>query len=323
MAKIGKISPIRREFSREAKANSLAGSLSTNGLNRIPGTILKYVINKEPNGEYRTGLNPNADYIKYMSPEEAEQERTRINTWLEFLKERVPHLDLSPRGSYYSNMMAYFGKANGFEKSIQPYDMKDGENIFNLEDPYQLITYAWLRVDKRIAPSLQSFKLGKCSSSCAFFVDDEEYQSKVEYSHKAAINKAIAKMTAMSSFDQKKVSRLLGLPVTINTTDEQVYNLLDEYIKESMPKNGIRLSNINMFLKVAEYKQENLNIRYYIKQAIDFNIYRKRNERIYEGENELALTEEDLVMYLTDPKNSEELSLLQDKIKQALAKELI
>lgn len=322
MGKVGKISPIKREYAQSAK-NTIAGSLAHNGLTRIPGTTYKFVIHKEPNGAYKTGLNPDADYILKMSPEEAEQERERIGEWLKFLNERVPHLDLSPRGEYYTKMMDYFGKRDAWEKAVQPYDMKDDTNIFNLEDPFQLITYAWLRVDHRVAPSYQSWRLGKCSPKCSFFVDDEEFQSKVEYKHKTAINKAISLMSAMTAYDQRKVARLLGLPATPNTTDEQVYNLLDEYIKSSTPKNGIKLANINNFMKVAEYKQENLNIRFFIKQALDFNIYRKKGERIYEGENEIGATEEEVVLFMSNPKNSEELSLLQDKIRQANSKELV
>lgn len=323
MGKVGKITPLLKEYSPEYANGSIAGSLAKHGKTRIPGTGHTIIIHKEPSGRFRTGLDPEADYIKKMSPDEQEQEITRINGWLDYLKNAVSHLDLSPNGAYYTEMMKHYGRLNGHEKSVQPHKMKDGINIFDLSNPYELITYAWLRVHPKVASSYMAWRSGKASPSCLYYVDDEEYQAALQYKHKTSINKAISQMNELTPDDRRKVGRLLGLPITRNTKDEQVYNLLDEYIKDAVPNKAGKTSNLTIFNKVMSYKQENLNIRYYIKVAMDYNIYRKKGERIYLGDAEIAQTEDELVQFLTSPKNIEDLSLLQDRIKQAQGIEAI
>lgn len=323
MGKIGKIKPIQREYTPEYKNTSITGSLANHGLTRLPGTFHELMPDKMPNGGFRTGLDVNADYIKRMSAEEAEQERTRIKEWLAFLNERLPHLEFDPHSEYYRNLMKYYGKSGGEDKGVQPYKMKDGLNAFDLTNPYELITFAWLRVHHSVAPSFMAWKTGKCSPSCKYFVEDEEFQAEIEFKENQKINQAILLKESLNPSDQRKVARLLGLPVTINTSDYQVSNLLDNYIKDKNTRMRSGNSNINLFTKIANYNPENRNIRYYIKEALDFNIYRQKGNRIYDGEIELAATEEDLVLYLTDPKNIDELNSLQDRLLQAKSKELI
>ena len=62
MGKIGKISTIKREYN--SQIHTMDSGLASKGMSRIPGTgVFKYPY-KELDGQYRTGLDPNASYIK-------------------------------------------------------------------------------------------------------------------------------------------------------------------------------------------------------------------------------------------------------------------
>jgi len=63
-------------------------------------------------------------------------------------------------------------------------------------------------------------------------------------------------------------------------------------------------------------KENLLHIKDLIKQATTHSIYRiKPNGRIYEGEFEVAKDEEDLIRFLSDDDNQDELITLEQKLK--------
>ena len=78
MGKIGKISTIKKEYNN-SQLQTMQGGLATKGLTRIPGTgVFKYPY-KELDGQYRTGLDPNAAYIRRIQdPLEKEMEIERV-----------------------------------------------------------------------------------------------------------------------------------------------------------------------------------------------------------------------------------------------------
>ena len=138
------------------------------------------------------------------------------------------------------------------------------------------------------------------------------------YKKKQLINKAIIKFESMTPDKKKKVARLLGLPVTDSTTEEVVYNLVDNVLKETEFKKGKYqgLSTVEVFNRFADMKENLLHIRDLVKQAISHSVYRvKPNGKIYEGEYEVASDEDELVKYLADEDNQEDLILLESKLK--------
>ena len=63
-------------------------------------------------------------------------------------------------------------------------------------------------------------------------------------------------------------------------------------------------------------KESLLHIKDLVKQAISHSIYRvKPNGKIYEGEFEVASDEEELVKFLADDDNQDELLTLEGKLK--------
>lgn len=322
MGKIGRISPIKREYPKNAGA-SYAKSLSDAGLTRTPGTGSGKTPFKENNGHYRTGLDPEALYIKDMArtnPEDAKQEQARVKALREEL-EAVTGLDLGPTSAYYREMF----QPDEFSTSSTAAYIKlvDGNNTFNLDNPYAAITFAWLRVHPDIAPSYEAWERGKSShrckyiSDCRWFVDDEEHEAEIEYKKNDAINKCVDALVNMSPTRQLKVAKLLGLPVSYNSMPKVVYNTLNTYIKEAGAVTR-KSQNVHNFEKMVQMADDNLDIRFRIKEAIDFNIYRVgKGGKVYEGEVPVADNEEELVEYMTSVKHQDDLLALQKKIDTA------
>ena len=117
---------------------------------------------------------------------------------------------------------------------------------------------------------------------------------------------------------KKKVARLLGLPVVDDTKEEVVYNLVDNLLKQTELKDGkyAGLNPVEVFTRFADMKENLLHIKDLVKQALGHSIYRmKANGRIYMGELEVAIDEEELVKFLANDDNQDELIVLEQKLK--------
>ena len=201
---------------------------------------------------------------------------------------------------------------------IQPYKLIDGDNLFDLSIPVQALAFAWLRVHPTIASSYQAWERGDYPEDTQFYVVDEEIETQVVFKKKQLINKAITKFDSMTPDKKKKVARLLGCPVTDHTTEQAVYNMVDNILKDTEFKSGKYqgLSTIDIFNRFADMKESLLHIKDVVKQAIDHSIYRvKANGHVYEGELEVAKDEESLVKMLADDDNQDMLIVLEGKLK--------
>ena len=315
MGKIGKISTLKKEYNNSQLQTMQAG-LAQKGLTRIPGTgVFKYPY-KELDGQYRTGLDANASYIRRISdPVEQEIERDRVIALRQRLEAALGDIDLGPRSSFWN-----YGLSTSSEDTlhVQPVKLLDGDNFFDLNIPLQELAFSWLRVHPTIASSYQAWERGDYPAETQFYVADEEIENAVIYKKKQLINKAIVKFDNMTPDKKKKVARLLGLPVTDDTKEEAVYNLVDNVLKQTEFKNGkyAGLNPIEVFNRFADMKENLLHIKDVVKQAITHSIYRVKNSgRVYEGEFEVAKDEDELIKYLADDDNQEDLITLEQKLK--------
>jgi hypothetical protein len=311
MGKVGKISTIKKE--RDPNLFSLESSLAKHGYYRYPGTGIKIEIFKEPNGSYRTGLDENAVYIKNIAdPEAREVEKKRVKAMREYLEEKTG-LDLSVKGEYYTK------RSDDSYKGLKAEMVKlmDGDNIFDLENAQQAITYSWLRVHPMIARSYQAWLNGEYLPSTQFFVNDEDIENTVVYKKKQLINKAIVEVDKMSLEKRKKIAKLLGLPVTDSSKEEFVYNLLDNFIKQSEIGEGRYKGSdpVHLFNKFSELESDTLEAKYLVNELIKHSILRYKRGKLFEGELEVAKSEEELVDRLLSPKNQEDFIAYQEKLK--------
>jgi hypothetical protein len=315
MGKIGKISTIKKDYNN-SQLQTMQGGLAVKGLTRIPGTgVFKYPY-KELDGQYRTGLDPNAGYIRRISdPLEQEIERERVASLKQRLESALGDVDLGPRSSFWN-----YGLSTSSEDAlhVQPVKLLDGDNFFDINIPLQELAFSWLRVHPTIASSYQAWERGDYPAETQFYVADEEIENAVIYKKKQLINKAIVKFDSMTPEKKKKVARLLGLPVTDDTKEEAVYNLVDNILKQTEFKNGkyAGLNPVEVFNRFADMKENLLHIKDVVKQAISHSIYRIKNSgKIYEGEFEVSKDEDELIKYLADDDNQDDLITLEQKLK--------
>jgi hypothetical protein len=315
MGKIGKISTLKREFNNSQLQTMQAG-LAQKGMTRIPGTgVFKYPY-KELDGQYRTGLDANAAYIKrILDPTEKELEIERVTELRKKLEAALGDIDLGPRSLFWN-----YGLSTSTEDQlhVQAVKLLDGDNYYDLSIPFQELAFSWLRVHPTIASSYQAWERGDYPADTQFYVVDDEIESAVLFKKKQLINKAIVKFDSMSPEKKRKVARLLGLPISDDTKEEIVYNLVDNVLKQTEFASGkfAGLNPIEIFNRFADMKENLLHIKDLVKQAITHSIYRiKPNGKVYEGEFEIASEEEELVKFLIDDNNQDELLTLEGKLK--------
>jgi len=315
MSKLGKISVIKREYGNQGM-KTMQSELSRNGMTRIPGTgVFKYPY-KELDGKYRTGLDPDAAYIRRIQdPLERKLEEERIEKTLARLKEVLGDIDLGPRSPFWNYSLA---KSTSDTNHIQPVKLRDGDNFYDLSIPHQEIAFSWLRVHPTIASSYQAWERGEFPAETHYYVADEEIEQALIFRKKKVINQAIAKFDSMTPTKKKKVARMLGLAVSDASTEELVYNEVDNVLKKGEFERGKYqgLSTIEVFGRFADMEENLLHIKDLVAQALIHSIYRsKPSGRIYEGEYEIAKTEDELVKYLIDEDHQDELLTLESKLK--------
>jgi hypothetical protein len=317
MGKIGKISVIKKEYANsDLQTMEKSLYMAKNKLTRIPGAaVFKYPY-KEIDGRYRTGLDPDAGYIKRIQdPTERELEKKRVKELRKKLEDALGDIKLDAKSTFWN-----YALSSSMEDPlhVQPAKLIDGDNIFDLSSPMQELTFSWLRVHPTIASSYQAWSNGEFPADTKFYVADDDMENDIAFKKKKSINKAISKFDAMSPERQRKIARLLGLPISDNTKEEFVYNQVDTLLKQVEFKDGTfkGLSTVEVFNRFADMKDNLLHIKDLVKQAISHSVYRvKPNGRIYEGEFEMSVDENELVKRLADEENQEELLLLEKKLK--------
>ena len=315
MGKIGKISTIKKEYNN-TQLQTMQGGLASQGMTRIPGTgVFKYPY-KEISGQYRTGLDPTAAYIKRITdPLEREMEVERVTALREKLEMLLGGVDLGPRAPFWNYGLS---TSADDQQHVQPVKLLDDDNYFDLTTPFQELAFSWLRVHPTIASSYQAWERGEYPADIQFYVADDEIENAVIFKKKQLINKAIVKFDAMTPDKKKKVARLLGLPITDDSREDLVYNLVDNMLKQTEFKDGkySGLNPVEVFNRFAEMKENLLHIKDLVKQAVIHSIYRiKPNGKVYEGEFEVAKDDEDLIRFLADDDNQDELITLEQKLK--------
>jgi len=310
MGKIGKISVIPKDF--DGAFPTMEKSLRQRGMSRAPGTTKMMLPFKELSGKYRNGLDEHAKYIlKIEDPQLRKLEQEKVKALRKKLEEATG-IDLSPTSEYY-NYTSKKGTAH-----VEPVKLADGDNIFNLEDPWQHITYLWLAADPRIASSLAAYERGEYSHDTQYYVNDEDVESALQYRKKKTANDAIIKFDSWSLEKRKKVARLLDLPVGDSAKEETVYNLVDNFLKKNQVDNGVHKGKdpVKVFSLYADLKDDSLYVRDLVEQAFKHQIYKeKKGGRVYEGELEVFRDKQELIDHLMDEINQEDLLELEKKLK--------
>lgn len=312
MKKIVRISPIVKDFS-----NSFAtvdSALARAGYVRAPGTGRSFLPIKEKTGLYRTGLDVNAEYLKRLktlSPEQYQAEVDRIKkdkTRLEGLIGEPGALE--PNSDFYNF-------ASNRQTKVYRVVLGNSDYFLDLSDPLAEITWNWLKVHPFIASSLEAYRRGDCPAECQYYIADAEAENKVTFARKKEINSAIANFEKLNPEERKRIGRLMGLPVTDFSSEEETYNIMDSALKEVEFKSGKYkgMSTVRLFNEMYNLAPERRKVKDLVEQALLRSIYRERgNDKIYEGEVEIAKSKDELVTFLLEPEHQDDLLALEKKI---------
>lgn len=317
-----KIAPIRKEYSATFK--TVDQQLALHGHFRSPGTTVTILPHKEASGKYRTGLDENALYLNNMSLEDKAAEIERIRKDKPRLEEALGLkgsgiLDATSPFYNFSSSPETLKKKFGTDIKVSPVKLGSSEVIFSIreEDTMGEIMWNWLRVNPRLAPSLEAYRRGDVPADVQYYIVDDEAETKETYNRKKLINDAIVAFVALSPTKKKKISRLMGLPVTEDTKEEVVYNLMDSALKETEFKKGPYkgMAPVRLFNDLIKTKDDRLSVKDLVEQALTHSVYRQLpGGKIVEGELTIAPTKDDLVEQLLDDKNQMDLIALEKKL---------
>lgn len=293
---------IRPYMKEPGNPNTLDGSLYRQGYAFIPGTGRKYYPRTDSRGVIRTGLNPNSVKIQSIpDPKVREQERARIEA-LKAHYEFMVGESLDPDSTFYDQI-----KESG-------YTLEDKDNIFNMSNPLQAITFFWLMETEQIAPSKDAIESGEFNSNnIRFYVHDSDIESKMAFERKKKINSAIAALDGMSETKRRKIQILLGLGIPNTASNEDVYNALDEYLRT--PASALQTDPIVNFNRIMSYSDAIINVKTLIKDLVAYNVVRVQGTIVYEGEHVWAKSLEEFELILADNSNSEVLKAFKQKLK--------
>jgi hypothetical protein len=294
---------IIRPYKREpSNMRTLEGSLYQNGYSFIPGTTRKFYPRVDSRGVIRTGLDENSPKIRAIfDPKVKEAEVQRIKQLKDYY-ESILDESLEPNSTFYDEM-----KENGVT-------LEDGENIFNMENPREAVNFYWIMETDMVANSLDDIESGKVDTSIVkFYVYNGEVETKVTFERKKKINSAIASLDKMTAVKRKKIQKLIGLGLPMDSTEEEVYNAIDEFLRT--PASAMDRDPIEQFAKITSYSDDLLDVKALVKDLVDKNIVRIKGSIIYEGEHVWAKSIEEFELFLTDPKHTEEYDSFKDKLK--------
>ena len=310
MARIAKILPLPVNFKQGEM--TMQNALAEKGYMRHPGTGIGIVPIQGLDGKYLTGLDPEANYIRRMrmtNPEAVEAEAKIVKQRKERL-EATTGLELGPRSEYYAGV---YGPKFNTGQVASRVKLIDGENTFNFSNPHKEIEFWWLtQITDLIAPSIEEWKKGNCKSTVQFYVSNPEAEAAVVYEKNMTIAKAIESLKVMTTDRQRKVAKLIGLPVTDNDKPEIVFNQLFVMLNNSTIESGEYKgqNSIDLFNRIAAMTDKMLAVKSLVKEALHLRVFSKRQGIIYEGSVSIAQSEDELVNELSlDSKQMERLAL--------------
>ena len=330
MGKVVKILPI--PGNHVPGAQTIENSLAEKNWKFLPGVTKGFAPLKTQGNRYLTGIDPEADYIeRIVNPDDREKERAIVQARFDRLEKatglrgRLAALPtVTGEGkeleTYYSGT---YGQNYGTTLVAQKVKLGNTGKVYNFSDPFAELEFWWVIQNKTlIAPSLEAVRNGK-HPNAMFYVDNEQEQEVAAYKTNIAVAKAVKKLSEMSIEKQKKLVRLVGLPVSTDDKDEVLFNRLYEWINSKDVKIGKYVGNdpIEVFNRISNMSDDLFNAEDLVERAIKYRVYSVRTGgMIYEGSTMIAVSRDKLLHQLTSTKEGKEAQLaleikVDDKVK--------
>lgn len=265
---------------------TLEGSLYKDGLSRAPATSLMVEIPRDAKGTILTGIDENTMRIQAISDSKARKlEQERVKAIREDLQRRT-NQDLTPDSGFWK------------EKAEEFYHLRDGDNVFDMNDPYQAIDFYWLTQLPIVAKSIDDIKSGRIKDDTVikFYVYESDVEVENEFNRKKKINDVVSTLNKLTEAGLRKVAFILNLKMPDKSTYNEIYNQVDEFIKT--PKAYGTSDPVEEFVRATSYTDEVLAIKVLIKQLLEERILKTRGASVFEGENLIAKSIEDFEIAL-------------------------
>ncbi len=289
-------------------------TLADNKLTRVPGTGVWVLPAIDTAGRIKTGIDEKSAKIRNIADDSvrAVEEEAKMKL-RKSLQERTGYnLEAdtnngTPISPFYAEVIENGG-----------YELKDGDNVFNMSSPLDVLNFKWLCETGIVASSYEAYTSGKyLPGQVLYYVYEEDAEEKYKYARIQKQDNAVNKLGQLSEAKRLKVAKLLGLGVSDTAIPEVVYNTVREYL--SLPSSSTTKDPIDNFNKYALLSDEVIDIEYLVYCLIDKNVVRSHGGVIKLGETVLAKNIETFKLDLLDPKNNELLESLTDKLKSSFS----
>lgn len=275
--------------SKEEHSRSLVGNLYAIGKSKAPGARTFLTPKSDGQGRFLTGLDENSRKLEVLPPDIKQEMKEKIRE-KRIRLEAALGVDLSATSNYW--------------RSLDPYVLKDEDNVFDLSDPEKEVTFTWLcEITSLIAGSLEEVKSGKLKEKTGF--DPEFYifspteNVEKEFNRKKRINESVKKLDVLGESELRRIQYLLNLNIPNSSPFSEVYSLVDEFLRT--PKSYAKADPVDDFERVLSYSSESLNIKYLVKKLIELRLVKQVGDGIVEGNNTIAKSIVDFESLLQDP----------------------
>lgn len=269
---------------REEHRRSLQGTLNAEGKTKVPGAREFITPKTDGFGNVLTGMDENAKKFQAMPKDMADELREHAKA-KRLRLEAALGVDLSPNSKYW--------------KEIPPYTFLDEDNVFDMSDPEQELAFSWLsEISTMISPSKEEIRSGK-RDTCLYYVYSPTEEVEKDFSKKKRVNEAKIKLGQLAETEIRRVQYLMNLNMPASATYSEIYNVIDEYLGE--PKTTSKSDPIENFNRILAYDAETLNVKYLVKQLLEFRLVKQVGDSISEGNNTIAKSVQDFEIQLKEP----------------------
>lgn len=220
--------------------------------------------------------------------------------------------------SFKEEDRTYFQKAR--------WKMQDGCTVLDMDNMDDELGYYVMLDSKFVANSEKEWRSHKWPDA-RWYIALENESDELKYARNQVRSKAFAALHA-PDFDDSTKRKFLTILNVANAksvlTDQQVHNLLYEYIDKSSLAPGSNIDKFNQLfalLSTAAGKQQ-IYARFVLKQGLDTNVlYEKQNSYFFNrptGQINIGDRYEDAVDFILSPKKEKEVEELQKMIKDRL-----
>jgi len=258
---------IRPYVSQPTNMQTLDGTLYKENLSRVPGAVTIIFPSLDAKGKVKTGLDD----------VENEELKTQLG--------QVISENIGGESDFYLQYR---------EHGIT---IKDGDNVFDLNDPYQAVEYFLLLKAPQVAKSIDDFTNGIANPSRTYlYVFDPEKEETKKYTANKIKTDCVFALGGASEDVLRQVAVLTGVIIRMESSDQEIFNNLSEAIEN--PQNFVGGKFRDEFLRYINMGDAERKVEVLANGLIKNAVVTKVGKAIKEGNNKIADNEEDFKQML-------------------------